>query len=450
MLALPSITAPAGFIASFVSFLFCSSFSLATGLLIAEVTLNSPTRSDTLGTSREASRTEEEGTVGLLTLSDKLLGKSGGIFVLLPYLFLHYSLLVAYISKFSQLVYDRLGVAPPVSSSLFTLLLGGVCLGLPTPSVDAVNSTLVACMIAAFAGLLIVAASSVDPSLLLTPPHWDQTLSALPIIALAFVYQNVVPVVVKRLRNNRKKVVEALVWGMVLAFLMFTLWDGAILGAQPQGGSNWDVASHPQDPLETLQAISPVAGSLADAFSLFTLATSFIGFALSLTDFIGEALSSDINKPAGWVTANMSEDVRDHPQPSHPKSSATSIARSGDDDNTTDTSLKHSEETIPVKRKPSRRLVCFGLALAPPLLFAQLNPEGFYSVLDYAGTYGVMSLFGILPVALCWQQRYIGNTVAQSMELVPGGKPVLLFLGGAATAVIFNQAIMHLAQHGVL
>ncbi len=52
--------------------------------------------------------------------------------------------------------------------------------------------------------------------------------------------------------------------------------------------------------------------------------------------------------------------------------------------------------------RPARYLA----VLLPPLAFALLKPDIFLSALDYAGTYGVMSLFGVLPAVLAWRQRY--------------------------------------------
>ena len=51
------------------------------------------------------------------------------------------------------------------------------------------------------------------------------------VISLAFVYHNVVPVVVSSLEGDIGKIRAALAAGVALPFVMFTAWDGAILGA---------------------------------------------------------------------------------------------------------------------------------------------------------------------------------------------------------------------------
>lgn len=74
-----------------------------------------------------------------------------------------------------------------------------------------------------------------------------------------------------------------------------------------------------------------------------------------------------------------------------------------------------------------------------------------------AGTYGVLTLFGILPAAMAWQSRYGSQQQQQGQQqgpgaqscqpLLPGGAPVLLAVGGAAAAVIAREVVglMHVA-----
>lgn len=69
-----------------------------------------------------------------------------------------------------------------------------------------------------------------------------------------------------------------------------------------------------------------------------------------------------------------------------------------------------------------------------------------------AGTYGVLTLFGIMPAAMAWQARYGASTQQQQADtaaehlpapepLLPGGAPVLLAVGGAAAAVVMYELL---------
>lgn len=75
----------------------------------------------------------------------------------------------------------------------------------------------------------------------------------------------------------------------------------------------------------------------------------------------------------------------------------------------------------------------------------------FLTALDRAGTYGVLTLFGLLPPAMAWQQRYgsqnantpnmdSNDAQAVTAPLVPGGRPVLLALGAGSAGIIAREA----------
>jgi tyrosine-specific transport protein len=46
-------------------------------------------------------------------------------------------------------------------------------------------------------------------------------------------------------------------------------------------------------------------------------------------------------------------------------------------------------------------------SIAPPTLLALSFPDIFFKALDYAGTYGVLLLFGIMPAAMAWSERCV-------------------------------------------
>ena len=45
-------------------------------------------------------------------------------------------------------------------------------------------------------------------------------------------------------------------------------------------------------------------------------------------------------------------------------------------------------------------------SLLPPTLLALSYPDVFFKALDYAGTYGVLLLFGLVPAAMAWSERW--------------------------------------------
>jgi tyrosine-specific transport protein len=82
VLALPAFTVKAGFVPSSAVLLGAWVFMVATGLLIAEVNLNS-----------------RQGGGGMISMTRETIGGAGASVSGAAYLFLHYALLVAYIAQ---------------------------------------------------------------------------------------------------------------------------------------------------------------------------------------------------------------------------------------------------------------------------------------------------------------------------------------------------------------
>ncbi len=187
------------------------------------------------------------------------------------------------------------------------------------------------------------------------------------------------------LEGDAAKIRTAIVAGTAVPLAMFLLWDAAILGGPGVGGGG----SGGADPLAALQAGGGALTALVPAFSLLAIATSFIGFTLGLSDFLADALG----EPSG----------------------------------------------------PPRPLP-YALTLGPPAACALLAKDVFVQALDAAGTFGVLVLFGALPAAMVWSERYGANenTGLYPLRFLPGGKPALAATGAVAVAVILREAAQDL------
>lgn len=208
--------------------------------------------------------------------------------------------------------------------------------------------------------------------------NWEAVPSSIPVIALAFVYQNVVPVLCTNLEGDLSKVRTAVVLGTAIPLLLFLVWNGVILGTI----TNLDLGvENIVDPLQQLRLSNGVVGPIVDAFSLLAIGTSYIGFVLGLADFLADLLElrTGENKPLPYL-----------------------------------------------------------ITLFPPLVLSLLDPEIFFKALDFAGTYGVLVLFGVVPAAMSWSDRYsTSQELPKVAPLVPGGKLTLsLVIGGAGWVII--------------
>ena len=400
MLALPAVCQQSGFVPSTCTLAACWLYMICSGLLLLEVNLDTMCESG-------------GGGVSLISMTDRTLGKGGTRFAWCAYVFLHYALLVAYISRVGEIVGDAVDLDRSICSIAFAAGLGGFVYAAPDKVLEKANNALVFAVIGTFLPLLYIAGESVDPANLIEVHDWVVSLfsygqlyvlmscfvhllQAVPgtvaVIALAFVYHNVIPVVANQLEGDRDKSRTALVLGTAIPFVMFVLWDGAVLG----GISADDLASGVNlDPLSTLQGTSPAAAGLVNSFSVFAISTSFLGFVLGLTDFLSDGF--------GW------RDKGDF--------------------------------------KP------YALTLIPPTVFALSYPDVFLSALDTAGAFGVLTLFGCLPPAMAWANRHgdggKGEKCLERREemrgvldpLVPGGKVGLGVLFGSAAAVIASETV---------
>ncbi|MEL7244799.1 MAG: aromatic amino acid transport family protein, partial [Cyanobacteria bacterium J06573_2] len=79
-------------------------------------------------------------------------------------------------------------------------------------------------------------------------------------------------------------------------------------------------------------------------------------------------------------------------------------------------------------------LPLISLILFPPMGFSALNPNIFYTALDYAGTFSVSILGGVIPAVMAWKQRDKYKELNQN--LVPGGKFMLVIMIGIAMMAI--------------
>ncbi|XP_020182624.3 uncharacterized protein [Aegilops tauschii subsp. strangulata] len=371
ILAIPAVTQEAGFLASAVTCVFCWTYMVVTGLLVAEVNVNTMCE---LGS----------GSVSLVSMAKRTLGTAGVRTVCFSYLFIHYALLVAYVARSSEILTNSLGIPLLESATLFSLAFGGLCYFGSQRVIGAVNGFLVFSIIASFTVLVVVASGNIQWSSLLET-NFAAAPQSIPIIALSFVYQNVVPVLCTNLEGDLSKVRKAIVLGTAIPLALFLVWDAVILGTIPGFAESGTIT----DPLQQLRSSNGTVGPIVEAFSFLAIGTSYIGFVLGLTDFIADLLKL----PSG-------------------------------------------------QNKPLTYLV----TLFPPLVLSLLDPEIFFKALDFAGTYGVLVLFGVFPAAMSWSERYSNDLEAPISPIVPGGKLTLSFVMGGALLVIFSEVFKDIMQ----
>jgi tyrosine-specific transport protein len=370
MLGLPVLSAMAGFIPSVVIFIICWLYMLSTGLLLLEANL-------WYGTE-----------VSLITLAERTLGIAGKAVTWMVFLFLFYSLMVAYVAASGSLVSDFMDqftgyhLHPGIGGVLFTLLFG-VLLYLGVGAVDWFNRILMFGLIISYALLVTMGASHVETSLL-AHQDWTYATMVIPAVIVSFGFHNMIPSLTTYFKGRAKTLVSVIVIGSSIPLFIYLVWEWLILGIVPLNDFRFSL-DHGEIATEALRNAVGYSWILdiAQSFAFFAVVTSFLAVALSFVDFLADGLD--------------------------------------------------------IKKDAKGKIILILMALLPPLLCALFYPHIFLSALQYAGGYGAVILFGILPALMVWKGRYELKMVGP--RFLPGGKPALVVIMLFALGVIALQII---------
>jgi tyrosine-specific transport protein len=358
MLALPVETGLAGFLpAMFVSSL-CWIYMLCTGFLFLEATLWLPDGAN------------------VASIAKHFLGRTGEIVVAICFLFLYYCLELAYLSAgapaFFAFVKDIIGLNLEgwPAHLLFAALVSSV-IWMGTLAIDRVNFILMCGLIFSYLLLIGIGQSEVEFKLL-TRTQWNYAWAALPILFSAYGFHNVIPSLSTYLKRNTAQLKNAILIGMLIPFLIYSIWQWIIIGSIDFDGIQEAAVSGTSitNQLEQLTGRYWIS-RLGLYFGFFAIVTSLLGVSMSMVDFLGDAFK-----------------IKD---------------RSG-----------------------FKRLGLCVLALLPPLLLSKSRPELFREALGYAGGFGEAILNGFFPIVVVWIGRY--RLKLKSPIALPGGKICLSVL----------------------
>jgi len=217
--------------------------------------------------------------------------------------------------------------------------------------------------------------------------NWKASMFVIPVMVISFGYHNLIPSMKTYLGGDRKRLFWTLFLGSLLPLVIYLLWQIIIMGIVPL--QTFKTALDNEE-LATRALVNTVGVSwlaiIAEYFGFFSIVTSFLAVALSLVDFLADGFG--IKKTAGGKVNLCS------------------------------------------------------MALAPPFLFSLWQPHIFLSALNYAGAFGAVILFGILPACMVWSGRY---WLEKKQFLVPGGRLTLIVILLFSLAVVSTKFadIMH-------
>ncbi len=275
MIALPVVSALAGFIPSSIAMLLCYIFTTITGLFLLEATLWFDEK------------------VNLFSIAEYALGKTGKILTGGLFLFLFYCLFVAYFDAGGQLFKDLLSFIfnQPISDNIGILacaaFVGSITYS-GTHKVDKLNRFLMVGLILSYCILVSFGVPKVSTDHL-SHTNLIAAIATIPILLISFGYQNLVPSLTYYLKRNIQHIRFAIIIGNFIPLLVYLLWNFIILGILP---STPAALEHTNMISELLQNASQSTNVMffIKSFSLFAILTSFLPSAISFIDFIRDGL----------------------------------------------------------------------------------------------------------------------------------------------------------------
>ncbi len=379
VLALPTVTLDAGVIPSSIALILCWLYALSTGLLLAEIHLR----------TLEQDQTSDSQSVGLISLITPVLGASklgqmARTIAAIAYGFLHYALLVAYIAEGGAIL-------NPLIQAIAQVLLVMPLLTVP-PELGPIvfvtvlgsllyfgRSSLIGRINAGFVAIILIAFLGLMKDMMpqiFGDRLFVQNWSAIPAA---------IPVMLVAIFfQNVIPVVTTQLDGNVQQ-VRRSLFIGSLIPLILYLLWNSTVLlTGGATPLDLSHSSFWVS-----VFSEFAIATSFIGFVYGLLSFFND------------LFLVVPDDLESNP------------------------SLKRS---------------LYLLVLTPSIVIAVLNPNIFLSALDWAGTFSISILGGVLPAWMAWQQRQEFQGVSSIPEFIPGGKWSLGLIGAIGLLILSRVA----------
>ena len=327
-------------------------------------------------------------SVHIVSMTERSLGKVAKNISWLLFLMLFYSLMVAYISASGELFCCALSTDdtqhfPSSVGSIFFSILFAILIYIGTSAVDFFNRFLMSGLIITYLILLVMGLPHIKPKLL-THQNWSASTLVIPALIVSFGFHNLVPSLVSYLDRRPSQVIKAIIFGSAIPLLIYLLWQALILGIVPAANfeSSLSDGAIATSALKSVVQLGLVV-QIAEAFAFFAIVTSLLSVSLSFVDFLADALQ--------------------------------------------------------IKKTARGKIILSTLVMLPPCLFSIFYPHLFLTALNYAGGFGAILLFGILPVLMAWKGRYILKI--NKAELLPGGKAALILVMMCAIVIISIQVL---------
>ncbi len=372
MLANPVATAGSGILPAYFVYTLCWLFSVATGCLFIELSSWLPKGAN------------------LTTMAEAFLGKTGKWIVLLLYIFQFYFILIAYVALGGHLVINFICEHIPYIYGIlaFTIFFGGFVFK-GTKAASRLNAILMLGLILSFFIFVTLAGEHAQLSQA-NYMGWGYAFMGLPVIFISFSYQGTIPTLYNYLNQDARRSRIAVVFGTLIPFLAYLIWDYLIKGIVPVGGDFGLMAAKRAGD----SAIAPLAYFTKDSriyllgsiFAFFAITTSFIGVGLAMIDFFADVFK--------------------------------------------------------VKAVKWNRFYITLLILVPVISIVAVNPTIFLMALTVAGGFGSALLLGVFPIVLVWMGRRHKTYRLKTRYLIGGNALLLLMFLAVLAELAVSVAVI--------
>lgn len=372
MLGLPVATGPGGFIPALLIYIVTWAFMLCTGLLLLEVCTWMPPGAN------------------LITMTHKLLGKTGKNICWIVYFFLFFTAMIAHVSAGGSTLGDLLRMedsgrlTQSISMIVYVIVFSPIVY-LGTSAVSRLNFVLMGAALITYLLFVIFAGQHVELKLLQFI-DWKNAWPALPVLFTAFTYQLIIPTLMTYLKRDVKKVRLSIILGSSIPLIIYLIWELLILGIIPIPDLIY-AKNHGQTAVMPLKELlnNPWIFKIGSFFAFFVLTTSYCALALAFLDFLADGLK--------------------------------------------------------IKQEGFKKLgLCLAIFL-PPTFVALIYPGVFITALEYTGGISCALLFGLLPPLMVWVGRYVKKYPIYHQQ-VPGGKSILALLIACVLLELLLQVML--------
>ncbi len=288
----------------------------------------------------------QEATFNYPSLYQTYLGTAGKWVAVAANLIILYGLLTAYLTGITSIIDNLFHL--PIKPIWIMLAFFAITAIISLASIDQIMkyvALLVMVKCAVFFVIAGMAGSHVKAQNLLHI-NWPLFVCGIPILVTAFHFHNIIPAICENLKWDQKMIGRTMLVGMTLGFIMNATWLMVGIGVLPLDNSPIGLINAF---IHNLPATIPLAHAinsqtfllLAGFFAMVAITTAYLANGMGLIGFM--------------------DDLTSH----------------------------YSGKVNPVLSR--------ALAFGPPLLIALVYPDMFLKAIDFAGGFGIVTLFGILP-----------------------------------------------------